>query len=224
MKLVKNQLYYEEILNQERKSDGSKEDIEKLEKIKISNNSILKEYNSRDFATSVYFSIKKRRKKYMQNIVSLCGFFLICIVGLNLNVDLVRMKGDSSVIKLYKKVNGENKIVEESDSFKQGDVLQITYFTSKWKYGSIISLDGDGVATLHYPSTFQDDGYLINDTEAILPYSYQLDDAKGFERFYFIVSDKSFDIEEVYKRIQLGENLENSKGYHIAEVVEVKKD
>lgn len=225
MKLVKNQLYYEEILSGERESDGSKEDLDKIELLKNSNSDILNEYSSKDFATSVYFAVREKRKKVKNTLMSLCCVFLIGVIGFNLDFDSVRMKGGDSSLMIYKKEDGLTKVVEEADRFKSGDILQITYFTANWKYGSIISLDGDGVATLHYPSTFNDEGLLINNTEAVLPYSYELDNAKEYEKFYFLVSDKSFDVKDAYDHIYSGklDDLE-SKEIKVVDIVEIKKD
>lgn len=226
MERVKNKFYYEQLLKGEIHGDGSEKDVIIINKLKNSNKDLLNKYNSKDFASSVYFSIKEKRKKVITSVTSMCSVFIITIViGLNINTNQIRLKGAMPVISLYKNENGVNKIVNETDVFRIGDILQITYFAKDWSYGTIISVDGNGVTTLHYPSTFNEEGFLINSTEAILPYSYELDDAKEFERFYFIVSKVKFNVKEAFDLINKGSVKDLEKlNLSIADTVEIKKE
>ena len=62
------------------------------------------------------------------------------------------------------------------------------------KYGAIISIDGNGYLTQHYPEFGANASILEANGEIPLEYSYQLDDAPDFERFLFIASENQFDI------------------------------
>jgi hypothetical protein len=52
----------------------------------------------------------------------------------------------------------------------------------------IISIDGRGVVTLHYPEEGHAPAKLELNRKVLLPRAYQLDDAPGFERFFYLSS------------------------------------
>lgn len=227
MKRVKNSLYYEELLRGEIKGDGSYNDMIELEKLKSSNNDILEKYNPRDFATSIAFEVRRKRLNIIKTAVSICGIFIISLAFHNSwsGGKGTRIKGGENSLFIYSDKTGENKLVNSGEVFTKGDRLQLTYFSTDWKFGTIISKDGNGVVTLHYPGTINEPGHLILNTEAVLPYSYQLDDAKDFEEFYFIVSNSQFSIEEVLDIVDSGDlNLLEDMNLKVINSLEIKKD
>ena len=70
----------------------------------------------------------------------------------------------------------------------------------------LISIDGNGYLSQHYPEYGNKAYELDNGGEIPLDYAYQLDDAPDFERFLFITSDSSFDIRKLIKAV---ENIKN---------------
>ena len=50
---------------------------------------------------------------------------------------------------------------------------------------------------MHFPTYSGVAAELDNNGAILLPYSYELDDAPDFERFFFITGGSSFDIDEV---------------------------
>lgn len=51
--------------------------------------------------------------------------------------------------------------------------------------------------TLHWPESPGDLCTLRRNGKATVPHAYQLDDAPGFERFFFLTSSGPFDLEDV---------------------------
>lgn len=105
-----------------------------------------------------------------------------------------RAKGVGSRIYLYKKDGFEAVKLSDSDYVSCGDVVQISYIASGAKYGCIVSIDGNGVVTQHYPEYGYTSAMLETNGEIPLDYSYMLDDAPAFERFLFITGDKPFSV------------------------------
>ena len=116
-----------------------------------------------------------------------------------------RAKGSSSIF-LYKKNNDAIMRLKNEAIATEGDCIQITYIAAGAKYGSIISIDGNGYLSQHYPEYGNKAYELDNGGEIPLDYAYQLDDAPDFERFLFITSDSSFDIRKLIKAV---ENIKN---------------
>lgn len=69
------------------------------------------------------------------------------------------------------------------------DRLQLGYVANGAAHGVLVSIDGRGAVTLHYPESDGGDTALARDGEAFLPYAYELDDAPDFERFLLVTSE-----------------------------------
>lgn len=118
---------------------------------------------------------------------------------------VVRLKGAEPQISVYRSVAGGSGQAEElfeGDLASRGDNLQITYNAAGKPFGTIVSVDGNGTVTLHFPVTASKEPELQVDGEIQLPYAYILDDAPRFERFYFITSDTHFDVSHILDRIR----------------------
>ena len=70
-----------------------------------------------------------------------------------------RIKGTEKIdvskphILVHRKVNDTVELLESGDEAKAGDLLQIAYVSAGADYGVILSIDGRGVVTLHYPES-----------------------------------------------------------------------
>jgi len=111
--------------------------------------------------------------------------------------DTVRTKGYAPVLRIYKEVSGNAQILFPGDRVKERDLLQISYLPGEEGYGVIFSIDGRGIVTLHYPFSEGASSELQGNGEQLLPYAYQLDDAPGFERFFFITSSTPIPVNSV---------------------------
>ena len=111
--------------------------------------------------------------------------------------ELTRIKGAQPTIHIYRQIREGSEKLENGAEAYQNDVLQIGYMPAGKRFGAIISIDGRGQVTLHYPEHINESTELEADGEILLPFAYQLDDAPGFERFYFISSDSDFSLSSI---------------------------
>ncbi|MFP4114550.1 MAG: hypothetical protein ACOCZB_03145 [Spirochaetota bacterium] len=121
------------------------------------------------------------------------------------DTEIVRLKGAEPHIAIYRAIGNGRSDAEElrdGDSASSGDTLQLAYNAAGKPYGAIVSVDGRGAVTLHYPLTVSADPDLVAGGERQLPYAYQLDDAPDFERFFFITSEETFSVARVLDQVE----------------------
>jgi hypothetical protein len=111
--------------------------------------------------------------------------------------EITRIKGMEPAISLFRKLEGTVEELQADAPAWESDLLQIIYNAAGKPFGTILSIDGRGVVTLHYP--IESDGSLVlkRDGDVALEYAYRLDDAPLFEQFFFVTSDLGFNIEIV---------------------------
>jgi hypothetical protein len=100
---------------------------------------------------------------------------------------------------VYRKIGGEAEMLEQGSSAKAGDLLQLAYTVPSKAHGVILSIDGRGMVTLHFPEKNNDSTRLEIKKKTFLNCSYELDDAPDFERFIFITSTRAIDVNAVLK-------------------------
>jgi hypothetical protein len=122
--------------------------------------------------------------------------------------EIERSKGAGAQIFLYKKEEREAVQLYNKSFIKGGDSIQIGYTAAGAKYGFIISIDGNGMVTQHYPDYGYNAAELNSNGEVLLNYSYQLDNAPSFERFLFITGNDSFNTRDFINTLK---HLENRK-------------
>lgn len=114
-----------------------------------------------------------------------------------------RIKGTEKIdlskphILVHRKINDTAELLESGDKANKGDLLQIAYAAVGANYGVILSIDGRGVITLHYPESEEENPVLDQGTRTLLSSSYELDDAPDFERFFFITSKSGIDVRAI---------------------------
>jgi hypothetical protein len=72
------------------------------------------------------------------------------------------------------------------------DLVQLAYVAGPARFGMVVSIDGGGGVTQHLPVAGPAPANLAATGEVGLPHSYELDDAPGFERFFFITAPRTF--------------------------------
>ncbi len=109
-----------------------------------------------------------------------------------------RLKG-AEELSIHRQVAGGVEQIQPDAKVRAGDVLQLAYFAdaARRPYGVILSIDGRGGVTLHFPERVGESEALAPGGETALPRAYQLDDAPAFERFFFITSPKPIDLSRV---------------------------
>lgn len=129
-----------------------------------------------------------------------------------------RIKGSEKIdvsrpyILVHRKTENTVELLEEGDSASAGDLLQIAYAPVGAMHGVILSIDGRGMVTLHYPESADKDPILDQDKRVPLSTSYELDDAPDFERFFFVTSKSAFDVQAILNTAKvLAQNPEASE-------------
>ncbi len=79
--------------------------------------------------------------------------------------------------------------MDSTTQVASGDRLQLAYSAGDASQGVIVSIDGAGVATLHFPEIPGDATGLDHGGRISLRTSYELDQAPAFERFFFVTVD-----------------------------------
>lgn len=80
---------------------------------------------------------------------------------------------------------------------RAGDMLRLAYVAGRAKHGVIVSIDGRGGVTLHYPAEPAGSTELSLDGEQLLGFSAELDDAPLYERYFMVTSTEPIDVQSV---------------------------
>lgn len=112
-------------------------------------------------------------------------------------IDGIRLKGVKPDLLLYRKRASEVEQLADSSVAYTGDLIQIFYRAAGKPFGVIVSVDGRGTVTQHLPASGARAVRLVQGDPVPLDYSYELDDAPKWERFYFLTADMSFDVRDV---------------------------
>ena len=119
-------------------------------------------------------------------------------------MDGIRLKGVKPDLLLYRKNASEVEQLADSSVAYAGDLIQIFYRAAGKPFGVIVSVDGRGTVTRHLPAAGTRSVRLIQGDPVPLDYSYELDDAPKWERFYFLTADTSFDVRDVAQAAEGG--------------------
>lgn len=95
------------------------------------------------------------------------------------------LKGDPQLL-VDRIVELRPQTMSDRDDVSAGDRLQVSYRAAGHAQGAIVSIDGAGVATLHFPADEAASPHLDQGGRIPLSQSYELDDAPAFERFFFV--------------------------------------
>ncbi len=118
--------------------------------------------------------------------------------------DTERFKGLAAGLHVYRTADGGVTRLKEGDTVRPGDLLQLAYVAPAEPYGMILSIDGRGAVTLHFPESGKEGEKLIRGRRVLLGRAYRLDDAPGFERFFLVTSRRPIDTKAV---MRAAENL-----------------
>ena len=121
-----------------------------------------------------------------------------------------RAKGLQRRLVIYRVTGGEAEALRDGAAARPGDNLQLAYVSAGRRFGVIVSIDGRGQVTLHLPAAEGSSAVALEARrEVALPRAYQLDDAPGFERFFFVTSDSPYGTDPV---LAAGRALASSPG------------
>ncbi|MBN1115183.1 MAG: hypothetical protein JXA66_07575 [Oligoflexia bacterium] len=202
-----------------------KQDTEKLSYIEKSDKELLKEFPPEIMIgkiekkykeyTDSRFSGKAARflSKFKQptlNRYSLAGItavLLLLIINYNLsNGPDIILKGEPN-LAIFKKLSETDALkLENNSTVEVGDIIQIQYNASGYKYGIIFSIDGNGKITLHSPTDRNDYAFEAVDN-SFLPNAFELDNAPNHEKFYMVLSDIKFRVCDILDKIDKSGNI-----------------
>jgi hypothetical protein len=111
--------------------------------------------------------------------------------------EVTRTKGLVPHLVVHRKTKDASEILADHAPARRGDVLQLSYVPAGRPHGMVVSIDGRGSVTLHYPTSPRHATTLSREAEVALPSAYELDDAPDFERFFFVTSDQPLDVARV---------------------------
>lgn len=112
-----------------------------------------------------------------------------------------RLKGSGARLFVYKKESSGALLLKAGAKIKQNDVLQVSYTSGGKTFGAILSVDGNGTVTQHFPEYGKTAEQLNQKGETPLDYAYRLDNAPKFERFIFITASYAFPLGEIIQDI-----------------------
>ncbi len=108
--------------------------------------------------------------------------------------DSDRIKGLLPSLAVYRRTDRGTETLADGAVARKGDLLRLGYTAAGQSHGVIVSIDGRGAVTLHLPSSGHRAAPLGRDGTVLLDQAYELDDAPGWERFFFVTSEVPFDV------------------------------
>jgi len=112
-------------------------------------------------------------------------------------LEATRLKGLKPHLEVYRQSGSRAEALAAGGTVHPGDVLQIGYIAAAQPYGLILSIDGRGTVTLHFPASASAPSRLAGDGPVLLDYAYKLDDAPQFERFFLVTAQRAIPVEAV---------------------------
>jgi hypothetical protein len=99
---------------------------------------------------------------------------------------------------VYRHATAGDRRLAHGERVSKGDLLQLGYATTQQGFGVLLSIDGAGAVTQHWPEPGSTAAALLRaGGEVRLPFAYELDDAPRFERFFLVRADRAFDVAPV---------------------------
>ena len=95
---------------------------------------------------------------------------------------------------VYRHGAGRDQKLADGAPAARGDLLQLAYAGRPGGWVTLLSIDGAGKVTVHWPEKGNTAVLLVDAGEFRLPSSYELDDAPSFERFFLVRADAPFDV------------------------------
>jgi hypothetical protein len=122
-----------------------------------------------------------------------------------------RLKGIEAGLALYRSTPAGPERIRPGAVAAAGDVIQIEFQPAGSAHGAIVSVDANGKVTRHWPPPGDGGTDLTRLPGRRLPNAFRLDDAPGFERFYFLHSPSPFALASLEKA--LAESARHEEGW-----------
>ncbi len=205
----RNDLWYERVaLGEITPDELTAEERERVDAIVASNAAILEHLPP----AGVRREVERRRviankKKKRWPIVLVPAFAAAAALALVFvgEAPTERTKGDARLVVHEKTATGIVQ-VRAGDALQRGALLQVGYTPGGTGYGAVVSIDGRGVVTLHWPASPSAWSPTVEPEGGTLPSAYELDDAPRFERFFLVTCAERFLARDV---VEAAESLED---------------
>ncbi|MDR0516448.1 MAG: hypothetical protein LBH25_05315 [Fibromonadaceae bacterium] len=187
-----------------------------VEQLKQSNDELLAKYpmpaNACKFAVIEPIKNKWLVPACACAVLLLCATVLLNIVSeensaqnvVVMSEDGTRVKGLKAELEIWRKTADSAEHLSNNSVARAGDLLQIRYVVPEQCYGALLSLDGNGVLTIHLSGERGKATQLEAGKAVSLENSYELDNAEKFETFYLLTANNEFEIAPIAENILSG--------------------
>ncbi len=112
-------------------------------------------------------------------------------------IQTTRKGMEQPVLQVWRETGSDEELLGQGAQAHQTDLLQLAYVAKGHDHGVILSVDGRSAVTLHFPAEPGGSTQLSLDGRTPLGFSYELDDAPSFERFFLVTSEKPIDVQTI---------------------------
>ena len=113
----------------------------------------------------------------------------------------VRLKGGEAFLRVFHDEGRDASELSTGAYVAPGDTVQIAYVGGEQTFGAILSVDGRGSVSQHWPTSGNQAAALEDAPSVLLPTALKLDDAPEFERFFFVTSSEPFSLDSVHSAV-----------------------
>jgi hypothetical protein len=139
---------------------------------------------------------RPRRARYLMVLVPLAAAAVWAVAPRFAAVprqdEIIIAKGATHLLAYRVPPGGKPARLGPDARVRSHDLVQLAYVAGAARFGMVVSIDGAGGVTQHLPVAGALPANLAGTGEVGLPHSYELDDAPGFERFFFITAARTF--------------------------------
>ena len=179
------------------------EDRHRLALLAASDAEILARYPARAVMAELDRRARRRRRqrlRWLGPVSALAALAVVLAIGVSDPAPEVRAKG---LPVLSVQIDGQRQPLRSGALGEEGDRLQLALDPAGAPYAVVVSVDGRGVVTVHFPRA-GDDTRLPAGGAVPLDSSFILDDAPGYEVFYAITADEPLDVEQIAEAAEAG--------------------
>jgi len=215
-----NELPPEQARELRRMLDSDPASRRRLKALEKSNRTLLEEYPAEMMAVRIEEGFRRRERQgaqkskaplYRRFIIPALALTTAAIVVFlvkpfemgnytelrDAGTDVTRVKGMITGLYIYRKSARGPEELRDGSTAKANDLLQLAYVSTDNLFGAILSIDGRGVVTVHHPPQGRLAARLELNKKVLLSSAYQLDDAPGFERFFYLSSKHPIYMNEI---------------------------
>jgi hypothetical protein len=105
-----------------------------------------------------------------------------------------RPKGAPVGLVIYRSTESGSETLSDNDFVREGDLIRVAYRAAEPGYGTILSIDGRGVLTVHLPVDGERAVALEPAKTVLLDHAFELDDAPEGEIFFLVAGKSPFEL------------------------------